>query len=159
MFLDTNTIHSIYRVQIIASHFRNCEVNSSYCNCKLVNHMKIVKQFFSQGKLICTNYIFPHYILISFIHCILLSKEILFVPKITPQNAKNALQFLNIFKKHFCLWQGKSLTTLSIFIAKWISSNNSNTDIYKKTLQDDFLTNEICWTVFKSILNATLSLK
>ena len=48
------------------------------------------------------------------------------MPKIAPQNAKNASQFLNIFKKYFCLWRGKSFTTLGIFIVKWISSNNSN---------------------------------
>ena len=68
--------------------------------------------------LIRPNYIFPHYILTSFIHCILLSKEILLILKITPQNEKNAAQFLYIYKKHFRLWRGKSLTMLGIFIAK-----------------------------------------
>ena len=33
---------------IIASHFANCKVNSSYCNCKVVNHKKNGKRFFSQ---------------------------------------------------------------------------------------------------------------
>ena len=68
--------------------------------------------------LIRPNYIFPHYILTSFIHCILLSKEILLILKITPQNEKNASQFLYIYKKYFRLWRGKSLTTLGVFIAK-----------------------------------------
>ena len=84
--------------------------------------------FFLKENLICPNYIFPHCILISLIHCVLLSKEILLMPKITPHNTKNALQFLNIIKKHICLWQSKSLTMLRIFIAKWISRDNSNAD-------------------------------
>ena len=54
------------RVQIIASHFTNCEVNSSYCNCKVVNHMKIAKQFFSQGKFnlskLCSFILYPYFI-------------------------------------------------------------------------------------------------
>ena len=46
--------------------------------------------FFPKEILIRANYIFPHYILISFIHCILLSEGILLIPNITPQNTKNA---------------------------------------------------------------------
>ena len=38
------------RVWIIASHFTNCKVNSSYCSGKVVNYMKNAKQFFSQRK-------------------------------------------------------------------------------------------------------------
>ena len=41
---------TILRVRIITLLFANCEVNSSYCDCKVVNHMKIAKQFFSKGK-------------------------------------------------------------------------------------------------------------
>ena len=77
--------------------------------------MKIAKQFFPNKNLICPNYVSPHYILILFMHCPLLSKEILLIPKIAPPNLKNALQFL---KKHFRLQWGRSLATLGIFIAK-----------------------------------------
>ena len=99
----------------------------------------------------------------------LLSKEILLIPKITPQNAKNALQFLNIYKKHFCLQQGKSLTTLSIFIVKGISGNNSNavnlvTVRHKfKKMKTCFPENRICcllkflfWAKFFSRVNILL---
>lgn len=40
------------------------------------------------------NPIHPHYIHILSTHCILLSKAIMLVPKIAPQNGKNASQFL-----------------------------------------------------------------
>ena len=36
-----------FRVRIIASHFGNYEVNSSHCDWKIANHMKIAKQFFA----------------------------------------------------------------------------------------------------------------
>ena len=72
------------------------------------------------------NYIFPHYILFLFLHCILPSKEILLIHKITAQMAKNTLQFL---KKHICMQQGESLPTLGMIIVKKISNNNSNADI------------------------------
>ena len=39
-----------FRVRIIASHFRNYEVNSSHCDWKIANHMKIAKQFFAPRK-------------------------------------------------------------------------------------------------------------
>ena len=84
-------------VRIIALLFTDCKVNSSYCNCRAVNHMKIAKQFSPKENLVRSNYVFPHYIFILFIHCILLSKEILLIPTITWQNAKNALQFLMQF--------------------------------------------------------------
>ena len=58
---------------------------------------------------------YPNYIKILLTHCILLSKEILSIPKITLQNSKNASQF---FKENFRLWQAKILTTFGIFIAK-----------------------------------------
>ena len=101
-----NCIVSFYsRVRIIGSHFANCEVNSSYCNCKVVNGTKIAKQFFSQGKFSLSKLYFPHHILVLFIHCILLSKEIMLILKIT---------------------RVKSLATLGIFITKWISNDNSS---------------------------------
>lgn len=84
------TSDNIYRVRIIGSHFANYKVNSIYC--KVVNQ-KLWSRFFPKEILICPNHIFPHYILISFIHCMLLSKEILLISKTTPQNAKTASQF------------------------------------------------------------------
>ena len=82
------------RVGIITSHFPNCEVNSGYCNCKVVNHEKV----FSQGKFdsstLYFSTLYPNFIHILLIHYIILSKEILFIPKITSQNAKNPSQIL-----------------------------------------------------------------
>ena len=49
------------RVGIIALHFANCEVNSSYFDCKIVNHTN-VKHFFPLENLICPHFIFSHYI-------------------------------------------------------------------------------------------------
>ena len=34
----------LFRVRIIASHFGNCEMNSSYGNCEVVNHGKNAKE-------------------------------------------------------------------------------------------------------------------
>ena len=39
-----------YRFRVIALHFSNCEVNSSYCDCNVVNREKNAKQFFHQGE-------------------------------------------------------------------------------------------------------------
>ena len=39
-----------FRVRIIVWHFRNYEVNSSHCDWKIANHMKIAKQFFAPRK-------------------------------------------------------------------------------------------------------------
>ena len=65
---------------------------------KLYIIRKLRSSFFPKENLIRPNYIFPNHILILFIHCILLSREILHIPKITPPNGKSALQFLkNIF--------------------------------------------------------------
>ena len=44
-------------VRIITLHFANCDVNFSYCNCKVVNHTKNVKQFFPKEYLIHPRYI------------------------------------------------------------------------------------------------------
>ena len=131
------------RIWIIASHFTSCKVNSSYCEYKVVNHTKIEKHFFSERKFNSSKWYFPTlypYSIIFYIllfYCILLYsifyysiiKKILFIPKITLQNAKNASQFL---KKRFCLWQGESLAMLGIFIVKWISNYISNADAYLK---------------------------
>ena len=80
-------VFKLSMVRIIASHFTNCGVNSSYCSFKVVNHTKNVKQFFPQQKFNSSTLYFSisylHYIHILFIHCRLLSKEILLIPKIT----------------------------------------------------------------------------
>ena len=59
------------RLQIYASLLANCEVNSSYYDCKVVNQMKNAKQSPPPKKknLIHPHYIFPHYIHIFFIYC------------------------------------------------------------------------------------------
>lgn len=95
-----------------------CVVNSCYCNYKVVNHTKIAKQLFPKETLIRPNYIFSYYILIFFILCILLSKEILLITEITPQNVKKMLLYLAILKKHFSMCEGENLATLDIFITK-----------------------------------------
>ena len=124
------------RVRIIASSFTNCEVNSTFVIVKLYIILKLQSSFFSKENLIRPNYIFPRYILILFINCILLSKEeIVFIPNITAQNAKSASQFL---KKQFHLLQDKSLPTLSIFIAMWISNDTSNAGCVYKHLNWKF---------------------
>ena len=109
---------AIISVQIIASHFANSEVNSCYCDCKVLNHTKYAKLFFSQRKFNSSTLYFStlhrNYILILFIDCILILKEILHIPKITSQDEKSALQFL----KKTNLQQAKSLATLGIFIAQ-----------------------------------------
>ena len=119
---------TIIRVQIIAFHFTNCEVNSSYCNCNAVNHTRKAKQFLSQGKFNSSTLYFstlhPHYILILFLNCMLLPKEILLIPKIALQCAKGALQFLKIFAcsrlkallRLACLLQSESLTVFQTLI-------------------------------------------
>ena len=56
--------------------------------------MKIARQFFPKENSICSNYIFSY-----------MSKEIFLIPKIKPQNVKNASQFLKN-------------TTLGIFMVK-----------------------------------------
>ena len=90
-----------------------------------MNHVKNMKQSFSQGKFNSSTLYFPplypHYIYILFIHCILLSNEILLSPKL--QDAKDASHFLH---KNFGLQRAKSLVTLDVYIAKWISNDNSN---------------------------------
>ena len=52
-----------FRIRIITLHFANCKVNSNCSDCIVVNHTKMVKQFFPKGKFNLSNYIFPHNIL------------------------------------------------------------------------------------------------
>ena len=62
-----------FRVRIIASHFGNYKLNSIYCDCNIVNHRKVAKQFFSQGNFnsstyfstLCTYFILPLYTIIK----------------------------------------------------------------------------------------------
>ena len=77
------------RVQIIALRFSNCEVSSSYYDWKMLSSF-----FFTKENLVHPQYVFLHYIHKSFIYCLLLSKEIVLIPKIAQQNAKNASHFL-----------------------------------------------------------------
>ena len=88
------------KVWIITSHFANCEVNSSHCHCNFANHEKNANQFLSQGEFnSSTLYFFtlyPNDIHILFIHCILLSKEVLLILKITLLNTK---KYFSILKK------------------------------------------------------------
>ena len=67
--------------------------------------MKIAKQFLPKENLIRPNYIFPRYILISFIRCLLFQKKYFLYPKLRQKNAKDASQFL---EKHFPLRRSKS---------------------------------------------------
>ena len=57
--------------------------------------------------------LYPHYIQILLIHCILLSKEILPIPNIISKNVKNASQFL---KEELCLQQAKILAYLAYLL-------------------------------------------
>ena len=86
------------RTWIIVWHFANCGVNSSYCSCKVVNHEKNVRQFFSQGKFSLSP-LYPNYIHILLIYCMQLLKEICFIPKkVTLQKRKKCF---SILKKTF----------------------------------------------------------
>ena len=120
-------LNTLLRFRIIASYFANCEVNSNCCNCKIVSREESAKQFFSHWKFNSFTLNFstlnPNDIHILLIQCILLSKEILFTHKITSQNSKNASQDL---KKSCHPGRAKILAALCIFIANWVSNDNSN---------------------------------
>ena len=103
------------RVRIIVLHFANCEVNSSYCGCKVVNHTKIAKQFFSRGKFnssrLCLSTSYPYFI--HSLHTII-KRNIAYTQN---YNTKWKKCFA-ILEKHFRLRQGENLATFGIFIAK-----------------------------------------
>ena len=65
-----------FRVQIIVFHFANSELNSSYCDCKFVNHMKNAYQFFPKENLILPHYIFPYYLHIYPSHTNIIQRNI-----------------------------------------------------------------------------------
>ena len=92
-----------------------------YCNCKIVNNTKTAKQVLPKENLI-RPHIFRRYIHILFIHCILLSNEILLITKFTSQNAKKCFAIL----KKNCLRRTKSVSKLGIFNAEWIWNDNSD---------------------------------
>ena len=114
LFLSLNLNMNI-RVRIIALHHANCEVNSSCCDCKVVNYTKIAKQFFSQGKFNSSKLYFsasyPYFI--HPLHTII-KRNIAYTQNYTTKWKK----CFAIFKKHFRLYQGKNLATLGIFTAK-----------------------------------------
>ena len=103
------------RVWIIALYFANCRMNSSYCDCKVINHAKNAKQFFPQGKLNSSTLYFstshPHFI--HLLHTII--KIII------------AYRQIYITKCKKCFTIVKSLATFCIFMAKWISNDNLTT--------------------------------
>ena len=108
------------RVRIIVSHFANCEVNSSYCGCKVVNHTKIAKQFFSRGKFnssrLCLSTSYPY-----FIHSLHYEIQIFkysFKYCLYPKLHTKWKKCFAILEKHFRLRQGENLATFGIFTAK-----------------------------------------
>ena len=87
------------RVQIITLHFANCKVNSSYCNCRVVNHTKIAKQFFSKAKFnlskLYFSTLYPYFI--HPLHTII--KRNVGYTQITPQNVKKCFAILKHLQK------------------------------------------------------------
>ena len=112
LFLSLNLNMNI-RVRIIALHHANCEVNSSCCDCKVVDYTKIAKQFFSQGKFNSSKLYFsesyPYFI--HLLHTII-KRNIAYTENYTTKWKK----CFAIFKKHFRLYQGKNLATLGILL-------------------------------------------
>ena len=86
-------------------------MNSSYCNCKVVDHAKIAKEFFPKETLIrFTLYLY----FICPLHTIIKRND----GYNQNYTTKCKKCFAILKKKHFCLWQGKNLATLGKFIAK-----------------------------------------
>ena len=131
--ITTLLVFFLYRVWIISSHFTNCKVSSSYCDCKVVNHTKIEKQFLTQRKFnSCKLYfssLYPY-----FIHPLLtiIKRNIAYTQNHTTKSRK----CFTILKIPFNLQWGKSLATLGIFIAKWISNKNSNVAVISKVFKN-----------------------
>ena len=112
-----------FRIRIITLHFANCKVNSNCSDCIVVNHTKLVKQFFPKGKFNLSNYIFPHNILNWFIHCTLLSKEILLISQITPKMQKKKQKTLRNSKKGIFTYgtvSQRKFQTIVYFLSAWI---------------------------------------
>ena len=130
------------RVWIIASHFRNCEANSSYCDCKVVNNTKKYGGVFSKGKFnssLLYFVTFPRYIHILFIHCVLLSMKVLLMyPKL---HGKMKKVLLNSLKKLAYLLRS-AFHTITRILEIW-----SNTSIlyYISTFQTCFWLNAGDW--------------
>ena len=117
-----------FRVRMIVSHFANCEVNSTYCDYKVVNHTKIAKNF-SQGKFNSSKLYFSilHPYFFQLLHTII-KTNIGYAQNYTTE-CRKCFGILKLFQKNFRLWRGECVITLSIFIAKWISSDNLNAEI------------------------------
>ena len=109
--------------RIIASHFANCELSSSYCDRKVVNHTKNAKQFFLQGKYnssgLYSSTLYPY-----FIHPLyaIISGNIAY----TQYYMAKCKKCFAILKKNFHLRRAKSFATLDTYIVEWISKDNSN---------------------------------
>ena len=117
-------------------------MNSSYWDSKFANHTELVTQIFSQGKfnsskLFPYSTLYPHFI--HLFHTIF-KRNIGYTQNYT---AKYKSCF-TIFLKMFHLPQAKSIATLGIFIAKWISSNNSNTPSFYRFQPSKLMQNLIC---------------
>ena len=98
-------------------------MNSGYYDCKVVNDMKIAKQFYLKENLIRPNYIFPYYIFI-FIHPLhtIIKRNI----ACTKNYVKKCKKCFAILKKHFHLWWGKKIIILGIFIANRMDESFSS---------------------------------
>ena len=114
------------RVSIIVLLFANCEINSSYCDCKVVIHMKIAKQFLPKENLIRPNYIFPPYILISFIRCLLFQKKYFLYPKLRQRMQKmlrNSQKNIFLCDGVKASYFGKKCPQLDLIIMEFWKSN------------------------------------
>ena len=107
--------------------FAFLKLSSSYCNRKVVNHEKNVKQFFSQGKFNSSKLYFS--IILSSLHPhfthplhIIIKRNIVYTQSYI---AKCKICF-SIRTKNFRLPRAKIHAVLGIFVAKWVSNNNSN---------------------------------
>ena len=127
--LTYHLVTSINRVWIITSHFANYKVNSSYCDCKVVNLLKIAKQFFSKGKFnsskLYFSTLYPYFI--HPLHTII-KRNCTYTQNYITKCKKCFAILKNLQKTFSSVGGGKSHTTLGIFIAKWISNDNLNTD-------------------------------
>ena len=137
--LSNSNVWTNVRVGITASHLANFEVNSSYCDRKVVNHTKLATQFLSQGKFNSSKLYFPllYPCFTNPLHTIIAYTQ--------NSTTKCKKCFAN-----FCLRQVKSLATLGIFIEKWISNDNLNPEyIIHKNLRKKLI------SVFETWLSKT----
>ena len=106
------------RVQIMASHFANCKVNSSYCNCKVVNHTKMWSSF-SPKEIYFIHITFSHIISKLYPHFTVCCIAFFIRNIVHIQNCiTKCTKCFSILIKMLCLWQAKILVALGIFIGK-----------------------------------------